>query len=69
MKMKNAFITTLLLIAALFTLGLASCANDYAVASPGFYKPAAPSDPAAAFGVFIKRGDKLTPETAVNPQK
>lgn len=62
--MKNI---TLILI-ALCTIFVSSCGNEYAIATPGFYKPTSPADPEAEFGIFVKRGEKLNPP-AVEAQK
>jgi hypothetical protein len=44
------------LLALLAIVALTSCSNDYATATPGFYKEVTPIDPDAQFGVFVGRG-------------
>jgi hypothetical protein len=47
------------LLALLAIVALTSCSNDYATATPGFYKEVTPVDPDAQFGVFVGRGPYL----------
>lgn len=42
------------LVSAIAILALASCATDQGTATPGYYKPAAASDPDARFGVLLE---------------
>lgn len=49
--MKRIFFGSLAACAFLFS----SCANEYVSATPGFYAPTLPTDPAASFGLFIQQ--------------
>ena len=58
------------ILALLALLALSSCSNDYASATPGFYKETTPLDPAAQFGIFVGRGPSLGgPAIIVAPDK
>lgn len=54
----------LLLLILAGTVLLPSCAGDYGRATPGWYRPAVPSDPGARFGLLL---ETVTPPAVPEP--